>query len=716
MSEKWVVLIEAEGDPAGEAIDAHAIARLLQALHCGSEGGALHCPERYALQVTVAGASPTAVLRDVVSRWTTAVRHLELPAWKLVRAEVFTVAELERQLDSASGDEGQEAPLQPVGDAARAHDTGDELLRHALSDALTGLPGREALIHRLGVVLRGGGDEGATGVVVVDLDGFAGVNEVVGGTDADRLLIALAERLAGTLRPEDEVARFGGDEFAVVLEDTTEQAALAVAERLVAAIGVPIKLADQEVVLYGRGMARPPERGRQFATGPLQDRLAHLVLMQEAAFAANGADGLASAARTIMTQLCAHTGCAVGRLSVRPDGPDATPSVLVWHTANGGDEGALRTAAEELLSDRSSELGERVLATGRPVWITDVTPGADLGGESSPPDGTFASAFAFPVIVGTHVAAVVELFSRTPIEATSSFLDVLVAVGMQLGRVVEREAAATTRRRLEERLHESMAGVGRWEFHPRTGDIRWSEGMFTLFGVEPDDSLDLEATIQRVHPADRARARRLFSRTESGELMAEELRVVLPNGHTRWYRCRGWAIRHESGAIEAITGTIEDITERKLAEQVTLRPAPRRSNARPATGEGWWERDLATGRLTWSDETRRLWGRKSDAPRTTEEFLASVHPDDRSRVVEEATRARQTGEPVCTIFRAIVADGRQRWFRSVAQLLHDYDGTPVKIFGTVRDITDDNTADDARTVAHIYNPTVAGTGNGVPAI
>ncbi len=99
MVKEWVVLLEAAGDHSDGAFGARDVGRLLRALD--RRGGAVHCPERYAVQVTTTASSPPEALTEVVSRWTDAVGRLGLPSWQLVRAEVFTPDELEQEFEAA---------------------------------------------------------------------------------------------------------------------------------------------------------------------------------------------------------------------------------------------------------------------------------------------------------------------------------------------------------------------------------------------------------------------------------------------------------------------------------------------------------------------------------------------------------------------------------------------------------------------------------------
>jgi diguanylate cyclase (GGDEF)-like protein len=116
-----------------------------------------------------------------------------------------------------------------------------------LSDPLTGLANRtllEEITHR--VLERGG----AVSVLFIDLDDFKAVNDSRGHAEGDGLLLVLAERLRGCVRPGDVVARLGGDEFAVVVHGGPD-VAKAVGERVLVALAVPVPLDDGTVVVHG---------------------------------------------------------------------------------------------------------------------------------------------------------------------------------------------------------------------------------------------------------------------------------------------------------------------------------------------------------------------------------------------------------------------------------------------------------------------------------
>jgi diguanylate cyclase (GGDEF)-like protein len=115
----------------------------------------------------------------------------------------------------------------------------EELSWQANHDALTGLPNRELFLERLGGHLRR--RAGRVAVLFVDLDDFKVVNDSLGHGAGDRLISAVAERLSRVLRPEDVIARFGGDEFTVLLPSvTSEDDAMRVAHRLADTLHEPV--------------------------------------------------------------------------------------------------------------------------------------------------------------------------------------------------------------------------------------------------------------------------------------------------------------------------------------------------------------------------------------------------------------------------------------------------------------------------------------------
>jgi diguanylate cyclase (GGDEF)-like protein/PAS domain S-box-containing protein len=127
-----------------------------------------------------------------------------------------------------------------------------QLVHQALHDALTGLPNRALFLDRLGLALsRLERRPGLAAVFFLDLDYFKVVNDSLGHSAGDQVLMAVAERLQHCLRDGDTAARLGGDEFAVLCDDLVDEGeAVQIAERLGEAVAArPVPLAGRELVV-----------------------------------------------------------------------------------------------------------------------------------------------------------------------------------------------------------------------------------------------------------------------------------------------------------------------------------------------------------------------------------------------------------------------------------------------------------------------------------
>jgi diguanylate cyclase (GGDEF)-like protein/PAS domain S-box-containing protein len=138
----------------------------------------------------------------------------------------------------------------------------EQLVHQALHDALTGLPNRALFLDRLGLALsRLERRAGLAAVFFLDLDYFKVVNDSLGHSAGDQVLVEVADRLHRSLRDGDTAARLGGDEFAVLCDDLVDEGeALQIAERLGAAI------ASRPITLAGRDLVVTVSIGVAFAT------------------------------------------------------------------------------------------------------------------------------------------------------------------------------------------------------------------------------------------------------------------------------------------------------------------------------------------------------------------------------------------------------------------------------------------------------------------
>ncbi|MEP7324428.1 MAG: EAL domain-containing protein [Gemmatimonadota bacterium] len=147
-----------------------------------------------------------------------------------------------------------------VRDVSERKQLEQQLTHQAFHDPLTGLANRalfrDRVSHALTLASRQGG---SLAVMFLDLDDFKKVNDSLGHSEGDRLLVEVAKRLQASARESDTVARLGGDEFAVLIEDMDQAGSLAaVVERISVALESPFVLSGSELRIHAStGVARP---------------------------------------------------------------------------------------------------------------------------------------------------------------------------------------------------------------------------------------------------------------------------------------------------------------------------------------------------------------------------------------------------------------------------------------------------------------------------
>ncbi|MDP9102251.1 MAG: EAL domain-containing protein [Actinomycetota bacterium] len=194
-------------------------------------------------------------------------------SWTTARAPVAVVHQLVRPDGQtrwlqcrASVSDLPGHPLRVVGtvqDITEQKAAEDALAHQALHDTLTGLPNRALLLDRLNRALADS-RRAAVAVVFMDLDRFKWVNDSLSHAAGDELLIAVARRLSGLLRPADTLARLGGDEFVLVCEQLdTEERVFGIIDRLTRELERPFPIEGRELVVtasMGLALAAPGDQ------------------------------------------------------------------------------------------------------------------------------------------------------------------------------------------------------------------------------------------------------------------------------------------------------------------------------------------------------------------------------------------------------------------------------------------------------------------------
>jgi diguanylate cyclase (GGDEF)-like protein/PAS domain S-box-containing protein len=193
--------------------------------------------------------------RDSATRLRMSLRQVAVRPYGTVVIEVTMhhrdgrVCQAEMTITNLLDDENVRGLVLNTRDISERKELEEQLVHEAFHDALTKLANRALFKDRVDLSLRRRQNSDASvSVLFLDLDGFKEVNDSLGHAAGDQLLIEVADRLRASVRPEDTVARFGGDEFAVLIESVADsQDAEVVAARIVAGLNGALQIDSQEI-------------------------------------------------------------------------------------------------------------------------------------------------------------------------------------------------------------------------------------------------------------------------------------------------------------------------------------------------------------------------------------------------------------------------------------------------------------------------------------
>jgi PAS domain S-box-containing protein len=154
-----------------------------------------------------------------------------------------------------------------------------------------------------------------------------------------------------------------------------------------------------------------------------------------------------------------------------------------------------------------------------------------------------------------------------------------------------------------------------------------------------------------------------------------------------------------AGEIEIFLFTLRDVTKRKRAEEALHASEARYRRAERGTNDGLWEWNIITGGEYFSPRWLAILGYdEGDLPNTVEAFVDLVHPDDKTRVWAAAERHQQDRTPFDVEMRMRCKDGAYLWVRSRGEAERDADGKPLRMTGSITDISENKRA--AETLQH----------------
>lgn len=281
------------------------------------------------------------------------------------------------------------------------------------------------------------------------------------------------------------------------------------------------------------------------------------------------------------------------------------------------------------------------------------------------------------------VLGVLTLYDRTPGTPSDEARELMGAMASVAGVALMREKRERALRRSEERFRTVVENAQPMVFMvDQDGTILLSEGDdLAALGLAPGEGVG-ESVFDRY--AEHTALLDQIRRALNGEPVDDEVELdgrILDSWYSPFY--------DEEGRVAGCIGMAADVTERREMKENLRERKERLRVAQRMANLGYWTRDLRTGELLWSDETRRIFGWPEEKAVTYDAFMDAVHPDDRERLRTAQEAALNGDQRLDLEYRIRRPSGEERVLQERGGLRRNEAGEAVSLMGAVLDITEE---------------------------
>lgn len=314
---------------------------------------------------------------------------------------------------------------------------------------------------------------------------------------------------------------------------------------------------------------------------------------------------------------------------------------------------------------------------------------------------------AIALLAGFSAAAGEGLFAGLAPQEMQIRLEVLIATFTTLTLALaaanrQRRTAERDRSRMQVRLEEVLDSLDDVVWTMETDGPRFSylsHAVTRMTGRPVEDFYaDPRLWVQQVHPDDLEATKEASRRLLDGRPSDHENRVLDGQGRVRWIRTRSRPVQDENGKVVRVHGITQDITDLRLANSRLATSEERLRQALGASEVGIWELDINAGALSFvqAEPNDGHYG-LGERSITLFEWEASLHPEDRTRVMQALTDCLdgRSNRFRCE-YRLRTRQSHWRWFRGEGQVVEkNADGRASRLSGTFRDVHERKLAEEA---------------------
>jgi PAS domain S-box-containing protein len=236
------------------------------------------------------------------------------------------------------------------------------------------------------------------------------------------------------------------------------------------------------------------------------------------------------------------------------------------------------------------------------------------------------------------------------------------------------------------------AELGIWDLNPRTNRFIGNKRLKKWFGLPPEEEIELSLAIARIAERDRQKVTesiQVAMQYESGGNYQVEYTIIHPITHQETaVLAKGKALFDKNHEVYRFSGTLQDITSQVQATKKLRENEERLSIVLEASELGTWELNLQTSELNYKGRYLKIFGHPEDALVSYQYLSKQIHPDDELIRLNAFQTALSSG----TLYfkcRIVWDDQSVHWVEVKGTVAYDETQTPVKIIGTIQDITEE---------------------------